>query len=70
MLPETTRIRHCWSPDIRDICQIFKTIGILTCPPVKAPLLFIITSAASDVPEVLGILGDLGVDEIVGTFGL
>ena len=70
MLPETTRIRHCWSPDIREICQIFKTFGILTCPSVRAPLLFIITSAASDVPEVLGTLGDLGVDEIVGTFGL
>ena len=63
-------MRHCWSPDIREICQIFKTFGNLTCPSLRAPLLFIITSAASDVPEVLGILGDLGVDEIVGTFGL
>ena len=70
MLPKTPGIGRCWSPDIREICQIFKTFGILTCPSVRAPLLFIITSAASDVPEVLGILGDLGVDEIVGTFGL
>ena len=70
MLPETTRIDRCWSPDIREMRQMFKTFGIHTCPTARAPLLFIITSAASDVPEVLGILGDLGVDEIVGTFGL